>query len=134
MENEIKVIKIINDTTLVINVGSEDSNIKIGDQFQIISLDGDDLIDPDSGYSIGKLPVYKSKVFATDIYENFSIVRSKYIEEKKNNTMLNPLMPITVVPAHRAPMNVNPDEITGGLFGTEDQPISIGDIAKPVNI
>jgi hypothetical protein len=134
MENDIRVIKIINDTTLVINAGSTDYNIKIGDKFQILDANGEDLIDPMSGDKIGKLPIYKSKVFVTDIYDNFSIVRSKYIEAKKTNgSILNSITGTTVIPAHRIPMNVNEDEITGGLFDSEDHPIKIGDIAKHIN-
>ncbi|WP_407124499.1 hypothetical protein [Weissella paramesenteroides] len=134
MDDEIKVIKIVNDTTLVINAGSEDYNIKIGDELQILDADGESLVDPTSGDEIGKLPIYKSKVFVTDIYDYFSIVRSKYIEATKTNgSIFNSITGATVIPAHRIPMNVNEDEITGGLFDSEDHPINVGDIAKPIN-
>lgn len=135
MDDEIKVIKIVNDTTLVINAGSENYDIAVGDEFRILDADGDDVIDPESGEKIGNLPIYKSKVFVTDIYEKFSIVRSKYIEAKKiNGSILNSITgETTVIPAHRIPMNVNEDEITGGLFDSEDHPINVGDIAKPIN-
>ena len=59
MENkEIRVAKILSCTKLVLNVGSADG-IKKGTNFLIYSIDDEDIIDPVTGHSLGKLEYVK---------------------------------------------------------------------------
>ncbi|MBZ1511525.1 hypothetical protein J6K93_10485, partial [Leuconostoc mesenteroides] len=58
---KIKIIKIRDETAFVINAGSDD-NIKENDQFEIIDLDGEQVIDPDTNEVLGKLNTSKGKL------------------------------------------------------------------------
>ena len=59
MENkEIRVARVLSDTRLVLNVGSEDG-IKENSRFLVYTIDNEDIIDPVTGNSLGKLEYVK---------------------------------------------------------------------------
>lgn len=60
MDKTICVASIIDSCKIVLNVGEIDG-IKIGDKFLIYSVSDDDIIDPISGKSLGKLEIVKGK-------------------------------------------------------------------------
>lgn len=138
----LKVIKIVNDTTLVLKGGKTDG-VTVGDKYRIMDQTGDILIDPDTEEEVGRLPVYKAVVEITDVYEKYSIARSEFVEEKQRTTpsfseIMAPMPALgkkqtTIVPAHYKTLDVNPDQITGGLYPTKNHPISLGDLAKKYN-
>ena len=72
--NPTKVAKIIDEYTLVINRGRE-NNVAEGDRFLIYSI-GEEILDPDTKKSLGKLEVVKGTGKAIHIQNNISIISS----------------------------------------------------------
>lgn len=55
-----RVVKLLGDGQLLINVGL-DAGVKVGDGFVIFEL-GDEIVDPDSGQSLGQLERVKAQL------------------------------------------------------------------------
>lgn len=111
-----KVAKIISSKAIVINVGSQ-SHIHVGDRFEIIDKIGsENVVDPDSGQSLGKLTSIKGTVEVTRVLPEMSIA-----EPLREN--INTLTPFD----YRKDLNVDPKEITGGIPTSSKEPIKVGD-------
>jgi len=82
-----KVIKIIDDYTIVINQG-ETENVKIGDLFLIYEI-GEELFDPDTKESLGNLEIVKGKGKVVHTQEKISTIES--IEIKKTRSIKKPI-------------------------------------------
>ncbi|PRM98928.1 hypothetical protein [Aliarcobacter cryaerophilus] len=79
-----KVIKVIDDKTLVINAGFK-KNIIDNYEFLVYEI-GEELFDPDTNESLGKLEIIKGTAKPIHIQENMTIIKSnKYntVEDKK---------------------------------------------------
>lgn len=74
-----KVIKIIDSKTIIINKGSNDGVIK-GDRFLIYNI-GEEIIDPDTKESLGKLEIVCGEGKATHVQEKISTLKSSIIEQ-----------------------------------------------------
>lgn len=74
-----KVAAIIDDTTLVLNVGSE-QGVQEGMAFAIFASHGE-IEDPDSGQSLGRWEAVKARVVATHVQERLCTVRSPVVGE-----------------------------------------------------
>lgn len=117
---EIRVIKIINSKKLVINVGLDDG-INEGDHFKIVDkISNESIFDPETGENLGNLTVYKGEVEATVVYEKMSIV-----EPPLKQASFSALA--TLNHTYRGDLDVDPEEITGGLPKPSHTPIKIGD-------
>ncbi|MEG1256858.1 hypothetical protein [Clostridium sp.] len=75
MKKFFKIVKIKSSTEIVINAGSEDG-IKDYQRFLVYSLDGEEIIDPDTGKSLGNLEVVKGTGIATFIHEKMCTITS----------------------------------------------------------
>lgn len=117
MEKTYKIIKIIDDQTLVINAGYDD-DIEIGDQFEIYST-GEEIKDPDTNEVLGTLDHIKERVEAVDVFEKMCICR--------HNVLVNFLQNVTNNLTRVEPkvLNVDSSQISGGL--SDDDVIKIGD-------
>jgi translation initiation factor 2 gamma subunit (eIF-2gamma) len=82
-----KIIKIIDDYTIVINQGETD-NVKIGDLFLVYEI-GEELYDPDTKESLGKLEIVKGKGKVVHAQEKISTIES--IEIKKTRSIRKPI-------------------------------------------
>ena len=60
MNKEIKVAKVLSETQLVLNVGSNDG-IKEDSRFLVYSIEDEDILDPVTGESLGKLEYVKGR-------------------------------------------------------------------------
>lgn len=141
---EIKVAKIIDNTSLVINAG-EHQGIKKGDKFQIIGKKGSQsVIDPDTGEDLGTLDEIKGKVTVQEVYPNMAVCKSQYVRDEVNinnmvgnqmmagmNKTLSEIKSGVITSGHYESLNVEPTQITGG-FKESDDPIRVGDIASPI--
>lgn len=67
-----KVIRILNDTELLINLGSND-DVRHGQKFEIYEP-GESVKDPSTHESLGTLDYIKANVEATEVHEAFSVV------------------------------------------------------------
>lgn len=77
----IKVAKIIDPYTLVINQGKQ-NRIEIGDKFQVYST-GEEIYDPDTKKGLGRLEIIRGTGRITHIQEKMSILTSDMKTESK---------------------------------------------------
>lgn len=128
-ENQLKIIKII-DTTTILGRGGEDMKIETGDKFKIVgNTDGEEIIDPDSGESLGFLGENKGTVIAETVYEKFTLYKSEMIPQHTvkgigSLTTMRYIQRDHEVPAHREKLNVDLDELSSTKENSE---IKVGD-------
>lgn len=78
-----KVVSIIDDVTVVINRGLE-HGLLLGDRYLIFDL-GDELFDPDTNKSLGKLELVRGRAEVTHLQTNMATLRS-YIQVSQGGT------------------------------------------------
>ncbi len=124
MENNIKVVKIIDSYSIVINVGS-DKDFKLGDELEIFEK-GEVVIDPDTGESLGTLDYIKARVKITTILPKMSICK----DIRQVNNMAKALANFSTFNIKEAQtLNVDSLDISGG-FENVDKKIKIGDFVR----
>nr|QJS05493.1 hypothetical protein [Psychrobacter sp.] len=69
------VAKVIDDFTLTINRGS-DHEITKGDRFLVYSIDPEELIDPETGESLGYLEIIRGTGIAIHVQEKMTTIES----------------------------------------------------------
>lgn len=81
------VVNVIDNYKVVINIGKED-NISIGEKFLVYYLSNEDIIDPETNESLGKLEYVVGKGKVIHIQEKMSTIESceERIENKKKIT------------------------------------------------
>lgn len=117
MEKTYKIVRIIDDQTLVINAGYNDG-IKSGDKFEIYTS-GEEIKDPDTDEVLGTLDYIKEKVEAVDVFPKMSICR--------HNIFVNFMDGVSAKLTRIEPkvLNVDTKQISGGL--SVDNVIKVGD-------
>ncbi|MDA0335735.1 MAG: hypothetical protein O2782_11255 [bacterium] len=127
-----KVAAIIDATTLVLNVGS-DQGVCEGQLFVIVSTH-DEVFDPDTGVSLGRWESVKGKVVVTHAQAAMATARSPLVAESGDSTgTLSAMMVRHSFGLYgdrnldRAPLEVRSGSITGR---PRTQPIEIGDVAR----
>ena len=142
MEKKLKIIKIIDSSTLI-GKGGKDEGVKQGLKFKIIGKnDGEEILDPETNESLGFLGLEKGIVIAEQVEDRFTVYRSQFIEEKSkygdlakrsslfSSASMQGLVNINEkIPAHYQRLNVDLDEITGS---NEKSAIKIGDYLRPI--
>lgn len=121
-----RVIKIIDDMSIVLNCGEKD-DIKEGTRFYIYSENGTPVIDPFTNENLGSFKGIKAKVEATTVYEKMCIC--------KNSQKLGGFADLSnygfsSLIGKRVNLNVDPTQISGGLDSSVDELIRIGDEAE----
>lgn len=132
MENNVyKIVKIIDEYTVVINAGSN-SNVQVGDEFQILDKQSSEVIDPDTDEVIGYLDLIKATVKVSEVQEKMCICTSKYYA-KAHETLLTNIGSIksNLSFAEQERLNIDYKQATGGLRRS-DEPIRIGDTVNLV--
>lgn len=125
MENkEIRVAQIISRTRVVLNVGSEDG-IRENSDFLIYSISDEDIIDPVTGNSLGKLEYVKGKGHVIHLQGKLCTIETF---EKSNGRRIikrrNPLWAINGI-------ETETEEIPSGEL-EEFTNVTVGDYAKLV--
>lgn len=120
-----RVVKIISDRQIVLNVGSENA-VQVGDIFHIIDKNGEPIIDPETGEYLGNLDLPKATIIVEYVYPKMCICGNNEIIEEQN-PFANPFELENHV--YRPPLKVNLDEVSGGFDINLLSPIQIGDIA-----
>lgn len=69
------VVRVIDQYSVVINKGSDDGVSK-GDQFLVYFIETDELLDPETGESLGKLEVVRGTGSAVHVQEKMTTVKS----------------------------------------------------------
>ena len=131
-----KVAAIIDDTTLVLNVGLEDG-VKEGMFFSIFALHGE-IKDPDSGEALGNWEMVKARVIATHVQPRLCTVRAPMRVEAP---MIGDTRPLSTMMVEHSVSRPGADEEWQKLEvrGTDIsgrpriQPIAVGDGARSVD-
>lgn len=69
------VVKVIDDYTVVINRGSEHGLSK-GDQFLVYYVDPEELVDPETGESLGNLEIVRGTGSVTHVQQKVATIKS----------------------------------------------------------
>jgi hypothetical protein len=104
-----KILRIFDEFTLLINLGGADG-IKRGDRFVVIE-EVDEVMDPDSGESLGKLEIVKAELVVADVQERISLLR---LETGESTTTEIPLSARMVRDSIRTAGGGSGMEIGGG--------------------
>lgn len=120
MEEIFRIVKIVDSETIVINGGS-DNGINKGDSFEIFEI-GQEVIDPDTGESLGTLDTTKDTVCAVNVFPQLTICR--HIIRKS-------LVPSELIRVTNKTLNVDATQISGGL--SSDIVIKLGDKVRRIN-
>lgn len=119
MKNDFKVVKIVDDKTIVINAG-KNNGIQNADKFEIYEL-GDEVIDPETNENLGNLTSHKAYVQVINVYEKMALC-----ENTERETLL-----LSANYSSIKPLNIDISQITGGI--SKNKTIRIGDRAKLLN-
>ncbi|MEK3955409.1 hypothetical protein [Psychrobacillus sp. FSL K6-1464] len=117
---EAKVIKIISDKEIVLNVG-KDKGVKVGDIFEVIAKEGDRVYDPDTNEFLGTLDIPKATLIVEYVYPRMCICTN-------NAPAIDPFtspLAIGIIPR----LNVDLNQVSGGFEKHSLAPIQIGDFA-----
>ena len=134
-----KVAKILDDKTLVLNVGRA-AGVTQGTVFCIYAP-VDDVTDPDTGESLGAWEAVKGYVQATHPQERLTVCRtfspqaprSDRPEDRGTHTLSSELVAVSMLdggPRAQAKLNVNRSQMAGM---PEVGVISVGDLARSVS-
>jgi hypothetical protein len=138
-QNEFRIVRILSDQEFVINGGS-DNDIELGQAFKIVDPEGNPIKDLDDEI-IGYLGAEKGILYADDVRESLTILKTKFVEERTTsltnpytnifNSTHGPISGLTAlthrIPAHYQRANIDPSEMEP-LEKTDD-PIHKGDLA-----
>ena len=94
--SETKIIKIINDSLVVLNKGSKDG-VKIGDKYYLYYLGEEDIIDSDTGHNYGKIEYVIGKGTITHVQGNMSQLESITKEVKNNKKIVRTNSPLMIM-------------------------------------
>lgn len=113
-----KVLKVFDETRLLINLGRKDS-VARGDRFVVVETGGP-VVDPETGDSLGELEHVKIELVAVDVQERMSVLMTEFEEHPSDNIPLSARMVRDSVkgerdPARRIRMAVAPGEAEGIL-------------------
>jgi hypothetical protein len=129
-----KVAAIIDDTTLVLNVGDRDG-VREGQWFAIVSAHGE-VCDPDTGESLGRWESVKGRVVVTHVQERMATARSPQFEDPEHSTgTLSTMMVRHSFGMYgererdRQRLQVGASSVTGR---PATQPIEVGDTVRSV--
>lgn len=69
------IAKVESQRSVVINRGSQDG-VGLGDRFQILSRDGEEITDPDTGEVIETIPYEKARVEVEELYTRAAVAKT----------------------------------------------------------
>lgn len=127
-----KVIRILSDTELIINLGADDG-VEFGSKFEIYEP-GESVVDPSTKKNLGVLDYVKATVKVIELHNSFSLVKNQEIKtETVTHNSLNIFAQSTqdrrTVITHTLP--VNKDQIEP--LNIKSKEIQIGDPIRSVD-
>ncbi len=127
-----KVALILDEQRLVINIGME-RGVSVGDRF-VIFEDGQEIDDPNSQQSLGRLELVKAQVEAVHVQEKMSLVMPTKKETSTQTTVLSATLAKTAstgtTDIHRDRLNVQVDQIAG--LPQINSAIAVGDSVRSI--
>jgi hypothetical protein len=132
---ETKVVEIISETTVVLSAGS-DQQVQEGDWFAIYEL-SKEIMDPETGESLGRLEYVKGKVQVKNVMKKMSYAcTNAHKETRFRSTMpLNPAVDFFKVPYQATvgeTLKVKEEDKNSDLI-PKDLYVRIGDLAKSID-
>lgn len=129
MENKVlgKVIRILNSTSLVIDIGND--KISRGDYINVLGK-SIDIYDPTTNHKLGEYSYKKAELKISETYDNFSIAEA-HKTEKIESSMAVAMNPLLNIGRRTIPLEVNEDQNDNLTF--ENKVINIGDKVNLVN-
>ncbi|TVV24859.1 hypothetical protein FO433_03160 [Weissella cibaria] len=127
-QKELHIVKIISETTFVINAGSDDG-FSVGDKFDIIGQGPAEIIDPITGESLGSFTGSKGRILITQIQPKMALAETETVYVSAIATSLQSLTGTR----KQKELNVDLSQITGGI-ATNNDPVKIGDKIELVPI
>lgn len=131
-----KVAAVVDDTTLVLNVGSR-QGVHEGMLFAVVA-EHQDIADPDTGESLGKWESVKGRVVVTHVQERMATARSPLVEEAPGATGTLSAMMVRHSfglygdhASDRERLDVRAGDIAGR---PRPQPIEVGDTARSISL
>ena len=128
-----KVAALIDDTTLVLNVGFQEG-VQVGMAF-VIFAEYQEILDPDSGELLGKWEMVKARVVVDHVQERMCTVRSVLVSEEDRPGTLSAMMvqhsfgQYGQQNAERESLDISSRDSRGR---PQLQPIALGDGARSV--
>jgi cell shape-determining protein MreC len=128
-----KVAAIIDNTTLVINVGRV-QGVEEGMGF-IVYAEHQEIVDPDSAEVLGKWEIIKDQVVVSHVQERMSTVRSLLTEVPQNSSTLSSMMvqhSLGHYGLHDQERQTLQVQVTASSGRPQDQFIKLGDLVRAV--
>lgn len=122
MSDIFKIVKIIDDSSVVINAGSS-HGVKRGDELQVFVV-GEEILDIDTGESLGTLDTIKARLEIKEVYEKMSLCVNAETTTVSNFIYTNPFSKTT-----RLPLNVDMTQAEKVLV-SENKLLKIGDLVR----
>lgn len=133
-EKVYKVVRILSEDSLAINAGLND-NFYEGDQVEVY-VEGEELIDPDTELSLGKLYFIKAKLEVTYSTPSYSICQNIYEKTEPGLSKWEKILdtPPPITKKYVKKLNVFNDQITGYGIPEKDvtKSILVGDIVRKI--
>ncbi|MDU2208422.1 MAG: hypothetical protein E7E42_01915 [Veillonella sp.] len=133
MNKKIMIAKVIDDTNVVLNIGSNE-NVSINDRFLIYQI-GEEIFDPDTKESLGNFEIVKGYGKVTHIQNTMCTLTSDKIKREQSRKIITTQKSNGLLSQY---FETNPKELVEEIPGEEyivpfDNP-EIGDLAKPLTI
>ena len=123
MVKAFKIVKIINEYRVVVNAGSND--LIRDNQTLEVYVPGREIIDPDSGDSLGTLDYVKAKLRVVDVFPKMCVC-----ENRNTEPVISLMTTLSSLQRQEAlPLAVDSKEISGGYEGI-DKKIHVGDLVR----
>lgn len=132
MTNNFKIVKIISDHEFIISAGLK-QNVSKGDKFIIFDRHGEEIIDPDSGNSLGYLDVNKGKIVVRNVFENMSLASTEPHLVGGIANQFSGVNDALIGIQQPTILNVDYSQITPLEDTLEPSPIKLGDPVKPLD-
>lgn len=123
MKMTIKVVNVIDDYKLVLNIGSDDG-AKEGQKYLIYEVGTEEIFDPDTKESLGFLELVKGTGIITHVQPKMSTIESCIYDKSSSKTI------------HRNPIGILSDYVETVDSNQRQRPFEnprINDLAKRVN-
>lgn len=124
-----KIAQIIDETKFIINLGNKDG-VQVGQKF-IIYQEGDEIFDPVTKESLGRLELPKGTIIVEHVQEKLSIAATEIIENKPEKKTLSELMVEASVQTEQSREKLNVDRTNLHPQG-RITPVKVGDWIRSV--
>ena len=122
-----KIVSIIDPYKLVLNVGTNE-NVKIGMKFSVFSISEDDIIDPTTQESLGKLEIPKGTGNVIHVQNKMCIIESNQYKQSINRIITKKEKPPVAISSFFEPTTVT-EEIPQEKYQIPFDDVSVGDTA-----